>query len=180
VQELGSLPSAQLETYKNSSIKQLYKHLHECNEKLKKYSHVNKKALDQYVNFSEQRAELLQRKKELDEGAESIQKLITNLDRQKDEVIIRTFRGVSEHFSQVFKELVPNGYGRMVLRTTADGKGGKDGTGGLSQDDVDETQPSEQTQDREPLHVSDFVGIQIQVSFTGQGDRYLMQQLSGT
>jgi structural maintenance of chromosome 3 (chondroitin sulfate proteoglycan 6) len=53
-QELGSLPAAELELYKNHSIKQLYKHLHECNEKLKKYSHVNKKALDQYVNFSEQ------------------------------------------------------------------------------------------------------------------------------
>lgn len=43
-------------------IKQLYKRLHECHEKLKKYSHVNKKALDQYVSFSEQREELLKRK----------------------------------------------------------------------------------------------------------------------
>lgn len=45
-----------------TGIKQLYKRLHECHEKLKKYSHVNKKALDQYVSFSEQREELLKRK----------------------------------------------------------------------------------------------------------------------
>jgi len=47
---------------------------------------VNKKALDQYVNFSEQREELLQRKAELDDASAAIEGLITNLDRQKDEV----------------------------------------------------------------------------------------------
>jgi structural maintenance of chromosome 3 (chondroitin sulfate proteoglycan 6) len=93
VQELGSLPAAELELYKSYGIKQLYKQLHDCNEKLKKYSHVNKKALDQYINFSDQRTELLQRKKELDDGSQAIENLIGNLDRQKDEAIIRTFRG---------------------------------------------------------------------------------------
>ncbi len=86
IQELGSLPAAELELYKALGIKQLYKRLHECHDALKKYSHVNKKALDQYVNFSEQREELLKRKEELDEGAAAIETLITNLDRQKDEV----------------------------------------------------------------------------------------------
>jgi len=144
IQELGSLPAAELELYKSLGIKQLYKRLHECNDKLKQYryalppslppslpplppsshvnrwaldqyvnsseqreeppqtltppslppslppsppsSHVNKKALDQYVNFSEQREELLQRKAELDDASAAIEGLITNLDRQKDEV----------------------------------------------------------------------------------------------
>lgn len=45
-----------------AGIKQLYKRLHECHERLKQYGHVNKKALDQYVSFSEQREELLKRK----------------------------------------------------------------------------------------------------------------------
>jgi structural maintenance of chromosome 3 (chondroitin sulfate proteoglycan 6) len=44
--------------------------LHKCNEELKKYSHVNKKALDQYVNFTEQREELHKRQAELDSGDE--------------------------------------------------------------------------------------------------------------
>lgn len=44
--------------------------LHKCNEQLKNYSHVNKKALDQYVNFTEQREELHKRQAELDSGDE--------------------------------------------------------------------------------------------------------------
>jgi len=37
IQELGSLPAAELELYKSLGIKQLYKRLHECNDKLKQY-----------------------------------------------------------------------------------------------------------------------------------------------
>ena len=33
---------------------------------LKKFSHVNKKALDQFVNFSDQKEKLIKRKEELD------------------------------------------------------------------------------------------------------------------
>jgi structural maintenance of chromosome 3 (chondroitin sulfate proteoglycan 6) len=42
--------------------------LFKCNEDLKKFSHVNKKALDQYVSFMEQRDQLQQRRAELDSG----------------------------------------------------------------------------------------------------------------
>lgn len=42
--------------------------LYKCNEDLKKFSHVNKKALDQYVSFMEQRDQLQQRRAELDSG----------------------------------------------------------------------------------------------------------------
>ena len=42
------------------------KRLDECNKELKKYSHVNKKALDQFVSFSEQKEKLLARKDEID------------------------------------------------------------------------------------------------------------------
>jgi chromosome segregation ATPase len=73
----------------------------QANEKLKKYSHVNKKALDQFVSFSEQRETLLERKAELDKGDEAIQELITALDQQKDEAIQNTFRSVSKHFKEV-------------------------------------------------------------------------------
>ena len=45
---------------------QLFKQLDQCNKELKKYSHVNKKALDQYVNFSDQKEKLIKRKEELD------------------------------------------------------------------------------------------------------------------
>lgn len=49
-------------------FQQLFKKLEKANNELKKYSHVNKKALDQFVNFSEQQEKLRSRKEELDRG----------------------------------------------------------------------------------------------------------------
>lgn len=49
-------------------MKELVKMLHKCNEELKQFSHVNKKALDQYMNFTEQREQLQNRRAELDAG----------------------------------------------------------------------------------------------------------------
>ncbi|CAN0523618.1 unnamed protein product, partial [Ectocarpus sp. 12 AP-2014] len=100
--------------------KKLMKKLNAANESLKKFSHVNKKALDQYVSFSEQRETILKRKKEIDAAQTAIKELIEGLDLQKDEAILRTFRGVSQNFSEVFQELVPSGSGVMVIKTSAD------------------------------------------------------------
>lgn len=47
---------------------QLFKELEKANNNLKKYSHVNKKALDQFISFSEQKEKLYERKAELDRG----------------------------------------------------------------------------------------------------------------
>lgn len=67
-------------------MKRLMKKLNAANESLKKFSHVNKKALDQYVSFSEQREAILERKKEIDTAQTAIRELIEGLDQQKDEV----------------------------------------------------------------------------------------------
>ena len=48
--------------------KQLFKKLEQANNELKKYSHVNKKALDQFISFSEQKEKLVMRKEEIDRG----------------------------------------------------------------------------------------------------------------
>lgn len=102
IQELGSLPPpSALESFKRLTVSALMRELEKVNKKLKKYSHVNKKAYDQYVNFSEQRDSLLKRVEELDTGAEKVKELVESLDRQKDEAINRTFRGVSAHFKDV-------------------------------------------------------------------------------
>ena len=57
--------------------------------------HVNKKALDQYLNFTEQKEELVKRHDETVRGKEKIQQLILNLDLRKDEAIERTFKVAS-------------------------------------------------------------------------------------
>lgn len=61
--------------------------LHRCNEQLQQFSHVNKKALDQYVNFTEQREELQRRQAELDSGDE----VLTYSNCNKMILLYRTF-----------------------------------------------------------------------------------------
>jgi structural maintenance of chromosome 3 (chondroitin sulfate proteoglycan 6) len=51
---------------------QLISKLHKINENLKKYSHVNKKAFEQYTNFTKQREQLDERKEELNSSSKVI------------------------------------------------------------------------------------------------------------
>jgi structural maintenance of chromosome 3 (chondroitin sulfate proteoglycan 6) len=87
---------------------------------LKKYSHVNKKAFEQYSNFTKQRDALLQRRDELDVSEAAIQELIQTLDQRKDEAIERTFKQVAKNFSEVFLKLVPAGRGKLIMQRRMD------------------------------------------------------------
>lgn len=53
---------------------------------------MNRKALDQYATFIDQRAELKRRQEENAKGEAKIKELIDNLDLRKDEAIERTFK----------------------------------------------------------------------------------------
>ncbi|CAN6456210.1 unnamed protein product [Victoria cruziana] len=168
IRDLGSLPSDAFEKYKRKNIKELHKMLHRCNEELKQFSHVNKKALDQYVNFTEQREELQKRQAELDAGDEKIRELISVLDQRKDESIERTFKGVAKNFREAFAELVQGGYGSLVMMKKKDGE--------LGDDDYDE----DGTRGADPEgRVEKYIGVKVKVSFTGQGETQSMKQLSG-
>lgn len=85
------------------------------NEELKQFEHVNKKAIDQFVTFTEQRSVLEERKTELDRGRAAIEKLVQHLDHKKDEAIRRTFASIAHHFTHVFAELVPGGKATLVM-----------------------------------------------------------------
>ena len=76
-------------------LSQLWKKLERNNSDLKKYSHVNKKAMDQFVSFSEQKEKLMARKDELDRAYQSIQELMDVLELRKHEAIQFTFKQVS-------------------------------------------------------------------------------------
>lgn len=54
------------------TLQQLFQELEKANHHLKKYNHVNKKALDQFLSFSEQKEKLYKRKEELDIGSDKI------------------------------------------------------------------------------------------------------------
>uniref|UniRef100_A0A915JK62 RecF/RecN/SMC N-terminal domain-containing protein n=1 Tax=Romanomermis culicivorax TaxID=13658 RepID=A0A915JK62_ROMCU len=66
--------------------KKLFKKLEECNRELRKYENVNKKALDQFISFSEQKEKLVKRKEEVDRAHK-----------------------VSKYFEEVFARLVAGG-----------------------------------------------------------------------
>ena len=182
IQELGSLPpDSELRNYKNQNISALEKSLERVGKKLKKYSHVNKKAFDQYVNFSEKRESLMERKDELDRGAEKVKELVESLDRKKDEAINRTFRGVSKHFTEVFKELVPLGGGELIMRTAIDEVLEREENSDASDNDDDDNIAGGVGK---KLHldnpdVSLYRGIGIKVRFSAVGENFIMSQLSG-
>lgn len=144
------------------------KRLHKVNEALKKYSHVNKKAFEQYNNFTKQRDTLMKRREELDSSQVSIEELIQVLDQRKDEAIERTFRQVSKDFAEIFEKLVPAGRGRLVIQRKVD------------RDMEPEDEGSDVEGEGRKGGVENYTGVGISVSFNSRHDeQQRIQQLSG-
>lgn len=158
------------------------KKLQLVNDTLKKFAHVNKKAFEQYNNFTKQRDQLIQRREELDKSAKSIEDLVEVLDQRKDEAIERTFKQVASNFAEVFDKLVPAGRGRLIIQRRID------------QDDDD----AEEADETQQSSIDNYTGVSIkvclvcrsrgkgtemehpQVSFNSKVDEGLrIQQLSG-
>lgn len=137
---------------------------------LKKYSNINKKAFEQYNNFTRQRDNLNDRRAELDASQTSIEELIEVLDQRKDEAIERTFKQVSREFANVFERLVPAGRGRLVIQRRSD-------RAARAEDEDDEDEDAAVAA-REG--VENYTGVGIAVSFNSKHDeQQRIQQLSG-
>lgn len=135
------------------------------NTSLKRFSHVNKKAFEQYSNFTRQRETLTKRREELNTSQASIRELIDNLDQRKDEAIERTFKQVSKGFAQVFEKLVPAGRGRLIIQRKSDRQAA---AGDESEDEAAAN------------GVENYTGVGIAVSFNSKHDeQQRIQQLSG-
>lgn len=167
IRDLGVLPDEAFTKYKNTDSNTVVKKLHKANEALKKYSHVNKKAFEQYNSFTKQRETLTSRREELEASQKSIEDLISVLDQRKDEAIERTFKQVSREFANVFEKLVPAGRGRLIIQRKTD-------RAQRQQDDLE----SEDEEAKES--VENYVGVGISVSFNSKhDDQQRIQQLSG-
>eukprot|EP00112_Aurelia_sp_Birch-Aquarium-sp1_P006184 Seg1688.15 transcript_id=Seg1688.15/GoldUCD/mRNA.D3Y31 product="Structural maintenance of chromosomes protein 3" protein_id=Seg1688.15/GoldUCD/D3Y31 len=171
IRDLGSLPADAFEKYRKSNVKQLWKKLDKCNSELKKYSHVNKKAMDQYVSFSDEKEKFIKRKEELDKAHEAIEDLMEVLEQRKHEAILFTFKQVSHHFSDIFKQLVPSGKATLIMKTDA----------ADSQEDDSEMSSQRSSSSQKSMRpIDEFTGISIKISFTGKSAETLeMNQLSG-
>jgi structural maintenance of chromosome 3 (chondroitin sulfate proteoglycan 6) len=167
IRALGVLPDEAFTKYQHTDSNTVVKKLHKTNEALKKYSHVNKKAFEQYNSFTKQRETLTSRRSELDASQKSIDDLISVLDQRKDEAIERTFKQVSREFHNVFEKLVPAGRGRLIIQRKTD-------RNARPEDDVD----SDDEEARQS--VENYVGVGISVSFNSKhDDQQRIQQLSG-
>ncbi|KAH0562723.1 hypothetical protein GP486_002616 [Trichoglossum hirsutum] len=165
IRDLGVLPEEAFEKYQNTNSNVIVKKLHKVNEGLKKYSHVNKKAFEQYNNFTKQRDTLTKRREELESSQKSIEELIEVLDQRKDEAIERTFKQVSKEFAAIFEKLVPAGRGRLIIQRKAD----------RNHEAVDEDSEDERRES-----VENYTGVGISVSFNSKHDeQQRIQQLSG-
>ncbi|KAJ1655564.1 Structural maintenance of chromosomes protein 3 [Dispira simplex] len=167
IRELGVLPEEAFTRYVDVQTQKVIRKLHKVNEGLKKYGHVNKKAFEQYHNFTKQRDDLLKRREELDTSFRSIEDLIQVLDLRKDEAIERTFKQVAKYFAEVFEKLVPTGKGQLIMQRRVD------------RDNVDD-EPSLTGDNGGGGEVENYMGVAIKVSFNSKTDEGLrMQQLSG-
>lgn len=167
IRDLGVLPDEAFTKYNKTDSNAVVKKLHKVNESLKKYSHVNKKAFEQYNNFTKQRETLTKRREELDASQKSIDELIMVLDQRKDEAIERTFKQVSREFHNVFEKLVPAGRGRLIIQRKTDRA--------LRPENEIESEDEDRRES-----VENYVGVGISVSFNSKHDeQQRIQQLSG-
>jgi structural maintenance of chromosome 3 (chondroitin sulfate proteoglycan 6) len=166
IRDLGVLPEEAFKKYDKWDSEKAMKRIQQVKESLKKYSHVNKKAFEQYNSFFRERKALRSRLDELVSSNKAIQILIENLDQQKDEAIERTFKQVSKEFATVFERLVPAGKGRLIIQRKTDRQ--------VRQDLEDES-------DNEPRDsIESYTGVGISVSFNSKHDeQQRIQQLSG-
>lgn len=160
----------------NTNQTQASQRLRKVNESLKKFSHVNKKAFEQYENFTKQRRTLTDRQAELDTSRASIEKLIDHLDQCKDEAIERTFKQVSKAFAEVFVQLVPAGRGSLVIQRKTDRRN----AGAEADTDDEEADTRNGAGRRGKSNVENYTGVGIAVSFNSKHDeQQRIQQLSG-
>lgn len=159
IRDIGVLPEEafQQENFSTHSLDELLVFLNETNNDLKKYAHINRKAMEQFQTFTQEKEELEERKGELERSKVSIEHLMLSLEQQKDSAIRKSFEQVSQSFSEIFEKLVPNGVGRLVMKTKGDD---------FSED--------------EEASIENYIGVSIQVSFNSKNDEQLqIEQLSG-
>ncbi|KAL6707659.1 Structural maintenance of chromosomes protein 3 [Coniothyrium glycines] len=174
MREIGTLPEDVHRKYARWDITKVTKELTKANHALKNFAHVNKKAFEQYENFTRQRKNLMDRRIELDKSRKAIENLVDVLDQRKDEAIARTFRQVAQAFKEVFQELVPVGQGRLIINRLSDRDARRNDS------DLDDDDSEEETQARKGSSVSEYIGVGISVSFNSKHDeQQKISQLSG-
>lgn len=174
IRDLGAIPEeAFQDRYDGVDTNQLMRKLTQVGQELLGFAHINKKAVEQFSTFNEQRDELSARRDELEQSKESIVQLIASLQLQKAEAITKSFKQVAMSFKQIFETLVPAGTGKLVLQhqsTNAENNELAQAEPGVDADQLDTLS----------FDVDEFTGVSISVSFNSKHDeQQRIEQLSG-
>lgn len=155
--------STEMPKYKALSNEKLMDELSKCQKSLRKFEHVNKKAIDQFATFTEQLKELERKRAEIGESRDAIRAFMQKIDEQKEDTLTQTLTTVGQHFSEVFAELVHKGVAKLRPLHAGDKVEGEE-------EAVASVAPSG----------TSVRGVRIDASFTGQATSFLtMSQLSG-
>jgi len=84
LKNLGVLPVNEIEALKNQNIKELTRQLGAIKIDLEKRKKINSNATDQYVESSNRREILQQRKDEIDKSLEKIEVLMNTLEQERE------------------------------------------------------------------------------------------------
>ena len=173
IRELGVLPEEafQSEKYDQYSSDQLLSKLNGINQELTKYSHINKKAIEQFNLFNRQKEDLMARRIDLNNSKASIENLITNLQQQKNDAIKKSFNQVAKSFKQIFEKLVPRGTGNLIMQKKNDNNNNVNVTDDVNSDNDDDDDDDD---------IDNYSGVAISVSFNSKNDeQQRIEQLSG-
>lgn len=166
-------PAADVERCRQLAKPDLVRALAEATRSIQAFQHVNRKAVEQYENFSEELKDLKRRKEDVDAAEASISAALQQIDMQKEATLLQTLRRVNEHFQEVFSELVPGGAGKLRVVRQSDAEDGSLETPATAAS-------SQGGSTVASSGLGDLLGVRIEVSFTGQAQSFLsMGQLSG-
>ena len=116
ISAIGPLPTTEIESRREKSHSELMQEMHRCTSELARFRFVNKRAQDQFRQFSDKREELEQRQQEMISSESAIVRLISDLDTRKHTAIQDCIRKVSEKFSSIYKLLEPTRSAMIVPR----------------------------------------------------------------
>ncbi|KAL7069369.1 putative structural maintenance of chromosomes protein [Cryptosporidium serpentis] len=147
-------------------------------EKVKKqlnaeFHTVNKKVISELDHFIREYTDLSERHNELNTAMTSIQTLVETLDIQKEKTLLKIFEEINFYFNQVFKELIPNGDAKLVLKVSS-----QDKLENSNQSNINLSSDRQASQKKTQKNLSGlknvdnssestFIGIGMRVSFQG-------------
>ncbi|XP_066248435.1 structural maintenance of chromosomes protein 3-like [Euwallacea similis] len=116
IQHFGVIPSEEIcKQYEKMCLKELRKELENTHKHLKNYSHVNKKAVDEFMSISNEKKRIDEALILLEKERDAAQELFDVLEQHKTNAISFTFKQITRYFAETFRKFNPSLNARLVF-----------------------------------------------------------------